>query len=1115
MAPENHEDVSTLLQQYESLTHTARVKQMVLLGQKSKTSPSTGNLIETLSRGTPYTQLLSLKTCHGSGDLSVAKHLLSANSKYLRKQAINVISSLGTDDELLDALKVVPAALQSQTVRRIRNLSPRRKRVGVIEKFLGYLKNEGEEALWRSLLPFGSKAVLEQHLPKLVEELSLLEWSQLAKCYPEVAQSTLYGLVEKSEVGDVLLKRTVCHVFTQWISHEATVDFALQLVQKALEKVPLAAFPIGWPKPLLLKRCPRQAVDIILDAQDDLGTEVFTFQMEKLWRKLSLEQFLALSKRYPSLLEGPLFPDLTTEQKLPAYELIRVSWRDENGVLEYDIAEYLPTEQRVAEARRHLKLKWLDTNPDRRIKYIALLPWDEAIELQKPYFRSSDAEIRSEALSGQIKAARYDNTHIEDALKLIISHKNEAATIQREFFRSLKDIPASRFKESHLELLTQIIRNALDSASATIALYLLMEFVGNMLSVHPSWAAKQMALVIKERAVVPGKVQLSGVVPVKKVMATVQSEMSAALESLLRKQDAAALTTLARSFEEYIENWPELLETCNRTFEIPEMERSHEMMMEVVYKFKQPSGFWERIIPFLTKENKDIAGSRHIVRRIHRKYQNLLDPYIHPTEAPPSYTRKRDALDELKGGFWRWTPTQQEALAEIIIKDLANEDVTSEKKISYIWQLGLLPSIPPTHLITLASDARPIVQETALKALGRLDSSLGVPILIEALGDDRGRIAIYALRSALRDLPKSEVFEILKAVPSAKVTVAKETVRLIGDLETEEAFQWLLETEKGSLHASVRKALLRALWSFLDRDETWRIFALAAEDPEPEVAKGVISIPVDSMTFEVRQKHLNLLLILLNHPTPEVRLETLRRLNSMPLSDPSNILSPRLFELVRSEYQDEVDAAIRAIFATYAQTQIPLIVSLYESLILDRKLLIRVHDTPWISQINPRDEMKHLRPVTHAILDVLKKDRLSVKRRVKLMFEGLPWEEIKGHLVGIVSELTPDALVFLCEQLEDEGWSAGWKRAGDDFSLTERELAKSADERARRVALSLLVASVGENGEWTKEKRDRLEKYREDDSVLVAERAWEVELKGVDDDEEEEEDTEMGDADDD
>jgi hypothetical protein len=1001
----------------------------------------------------------------------------------------------------------------------MRNSRPRRRRMAVIAQFLEYLQEQGGDGkLWQYLLPFGPRDVVERHLPDLVDDFTLLDWSHLAKCHPELAQKTLHSLIEKSEEGDVLLKRTLVHVFTQWISHDATIDFALDLVQKSLPKIPLETFPIGWPEPLLLKRTPIQAVDIILNAADNLSTDVFTFQTEKLWRKLSLQQFLALVNRYPSLLEGRLFEDLAMEQKLPAYELIRVAWRDEDGVLKWEVAENLPTKERVAEARRHLKLKWLDTHPDQRIRYISLLPWDEAMKLQKPFLRSSDAEIRSEALSRQIKAAKYDSEHIEDALNLILSHKNEAATIQREYFRALADIPATRFRESHLALLTQAIRNTLDSAAATIALYLLAGFLAKMLSVHPRWASVQIALVVRERGVVPGQVRLSGVVPVKEVMSIVQEEMSPALESLLRKQDAAALTTLALSFEDYMDDWPELLSTCTKTFEISEMDQSHEMMMEAIHRFQLPVSFWTRNIPLLTKENKDIAGSKHIVRKIHHQYQNLLGPYIHPTEAPPSYTRKRDALNELRGGFWRWTPDQQEALVEIILKDLADDDLTSDKKVSYIRQLGLLPSISINHLISLSNDSRPIIQETALKALGRLDSSQGIPALIEALGDDRGRIAIYALRSALRDLPKPKAFEILKAVPSAKVTVAKETLRLIGDLETEEAFRWLLDVEKTALHASVRKALLRALWNFLDRDETWTLFEQAATDAEPDVAKGVISIPVDGMPLRTRQKQLALLLTLLSHPAAAVRLEVLKRMNSMPLSDPDAMLSPRLFALVRSAYQDEVDCAAQAIFATYARTQIPLIVELYEMLVLDRELLKRVHDTPYISQITPRDAMKHLRPVTHAILGVLERDRMSVKRRVKLIFEGLPWEELKGHLVGIVGELTADALVFACTEIEAEVWHAAWKREGDDLEGTERILRGMEDERARRLALSLLVGSVGENGEWTEERRKRLEAYRGDESVLVAEAAWEVTIKGVDDgeeDEEEEEEEEDEDCDED
>ena len=226
---------------------------------------------------------------------------------------------------------------------RIRNFSPRYRRSDVIERFLDYLNQEGgNQTLFQYLVPFGSEATLEKHLPDLLDDFSLLDWTHLSKCHPEVAKRTLYGMIEKSEIGDVLLQRTLTHVFTQWISHDRTIKFALDLVKKSLPKFPLNIFPVGWSGSRFLKRSPGQAVDLILNAQDDISESIFVYQTAQLYRKLSLSQFLALMQRYPSLLRGPLFPDLSTEQKLPAYELIRVAWRDENGVLQWDVTGYLP-----------------------------------------------------------------------------------------------------------------------------------------------------------------------------------------------------------------------------------------------------------------------------------------------------------------------------------------------------------------------------------------------------------------------------------------------------------------------------------------------------------------------------------------------------------------------------------------------------------------------------------------------------------------------------------------------------------------------------------------------------------------------------------------------------
>jgi hypothetical protein len=295
-----------------------------------------------------------------------------------------------------------------------------------------------------------------------------------------------------------------------------------------------------------------------------------------------------------------------------------------------------------------------------------------------------------------------------------------------------------------------------------------------------------------------------------------------------------------------------------------------------------------------------------------------------------------------------------------------------------------------------------------------------------------------------------------------------------------------------------------ALWPYLNYDEIWEIFNRAAQDPEADVAKGVISIPTDGMSYLTRQKHLQLFLQLLSHPKPEARLAALEHCNKIPLQDPNNVLSSRLFELVRSPYEDECGIAKKAIFATYAKNQVDLIAELYEDLIKDRKLLIRLHDNQYNQYLSPLDERKHLRPATHRILSILKKDRFSVTRRVRLMFGALPWEELKQHLFEIVPELTADALVKAKEFVEESNGRAQWKRASDDLTEAEVEMAKSKDERARRLAVSLLVGSVGENGAWTEEKRERLGRYREDESVLVAEAAWDVELPAKEDDEVEE-----------
>ena len=106
-------------------------------------------------------------------------------------------------------------------------------------------------------------------------------------------------------------------------------------------------------------------------------------------------------------------------------------------------------------------------------------------------------------------------------------------------------------------------------------------------------------------------------------------------------------------------------------------------------------------------------------------------------------------------------------------------------------------------------------------------------------------------------------------------------------------------------------ALLRALWDHLDRPETWPVLERAATSDDPVVAAGVIRIPADRRSPEALHRLARLLATVLAHPAPQVRLDTLQRCATLPMTDPDRVLLPPLFQAFGSPLPDERTAAAR------------------------------------------------------------------------------------------------------------------------------------------------------------------------------------------------------------
>ena len=1096
----------SLLEELDQLTNSERVARMVRLGAKSRHDENMEALLGHLASRSPYEQLLCLESCHGSRNLTFAEQIASSSpSKHLKKRAINLVALYGSDEALLRALEAVPPYLQVATLHRLRHARGNRKRLAVIEKYLERLEGE-EEVLkqFQNMFSLGSVELVERVYPRFLDQFSNQQWLDLAKYHPGIAQRLLDEMIERSEEADNRVINRVNSVLNQWLSHDYTINNAVEVFRLALSKINIGQLPITT----LMEKSPVKAAAVILGSDQTLIKDTIENLHWRPLRNLPMSSFQPLFERYPGIVEKYEFRLFRPKQRLLVYQKYCEGWRNDDGTLDDDIVERLPTRERIAEARRNLKLRKFETKPAEKIPYIALLPWDEAIELQTAFIRSGDAQIRSSAIMIQIQAATYDELHIEDALRFVLARKNEQDPVKTRMLEDLCEIPPGRWKESHLEIIDEIISSFLKSTDISIAtLHGLMIILARILSVHPQWAAAHMGKLMRERDHVTFRLKHFGPYPGKEIMGHIQRELSPFLAQLLRKKDVPWIVNLEYLFHQYVSHWPEYLDTCEETLRLPNIDTYMlSRLLDILKKYRPES--WSRILPSMIYENTAIASEPNVALHVHRRQQNLLDAYLKADEEEPR--ERRNALKELRGGFWWWTLSQQEAFVQILLKDIDHADVSVEDKVKCVEQLSQMTLVDPQPLFELANSDESAIQEAALRSLGHLDSDQGLPILIEALSDERARIAIYSLRNQLRMMSKPVIFALLSSIPQAKVTVAKETTRLIGELGTDQAYQYLLEKERTDLHADVRVALYRALWTYLSRNETWELFKRAAEIIDPKIAKAVCSIPEDGLNPQQKQKFLQVLLRLLNHESPEVRIAALERCDEKPVEDSNNILASRLFELIFSEFDDECQGAAKAIFETYARTNVEQIGEVYRKLLSDRKTLKRVHNA-YMDIVSPFPGRKYLRPVTRLLFSIFKTDRLSVTRRVNLMFNGLPWEELRPYIFEIVPDLHADALhaaeVFI------EKNETGWKEPHDDLLKVELGMAGSKDERARRLALSFLIGGVDESTGWTDEERYRLEGYRNDTSALVAEAAWEFTIpEKVDEESDGDEDVDFGEA---
>ena len=1059
-------NADALARELLGLPHGRRVRRLVEIGVQSRTDPNLASLLHRWESADWQERSWSLTACWGSQDADRAVRLTANPSRSIAGPAIRFVARLGSDEHALQALRTLAGRRRRVLLLHLR----RRRRTAPIDAFLRELQQHGDVDARRYLALASANFAATT-----TDDFDPISWQRRAASRPLDTATHLVAALEAAQQPDGLLIRAA-RAALQTLS-TIHPDAALNLTRALWRHVPTAQLPLSTQ----IQQRPAAIADLVLAAMTSVAVN-----FAPVVRRLGLERLLALLERQPATLPNPArwLRQLTPADRATLFRRCSAAWRDRDDCVAPALLAVLPSDLRVAEGRRHLALTVLATRPLARAAYFAFLPWDEARDGLRGWFQHPEAEMRAAAWSALTSAARYHASRFGELLVLIRQRKNEQDPVRLAFLTGLAGLPPRRWTESHLPDLAGVIREALDAPDLSPAgTHTLARLLWSVLPHQPAWAARELAQLFRERGAVfvvslQDRLTDADAVRIEEALTPVYQRWQATNRAGWLVWVAACLGCRLRVCKRLLATLRELLTAERDSVASPALQ---------LLRRHLPRQEFDALTASLVGNDSTWAAEALVFQFLYLHRQDRVAPFLeHPYVA--ARKGKRDLLHLLPPrGHGRLTAPQQQTLGRTLAEliDVSGSKVMPRDAWTILLALDRLASLPAMDLgriIALAAHEQPLVRDAALRALGRLDAGQGLKALLEALGDERARVAIYALRSALADLPAERVLALLRPVSMEKVTVAKEVLRLAGEFGGTAAFGWLAELAGRELHRDVRIALLRALWDHLERAEAWTILESAAADPDGRLLNGVLRIPADRLSAGARGRLVELLLTLTRHRDPTVRIAVLQRFALLPVPDPQERPLGRALTLLASPLTDERAAAAQAAVAAATAASASRIGEATAVLLSQRRPL-----ADWLTAVTHATHANHerLAAAGRAVLAILRTDPLTVCWQPALAaaasgVDGL--RELLKELHSPPETLHADALRALDTALE----SCGQRPDRATLAELETELAAAVDERFRRLAVTALRVAAQDGQGWTAARRERLEHYRADGANLVA-----------------------------
>jgi hypothetical protein len=1106
---------AAFLAELEPIKHNDRIRRAVEAGQRAAggDAQAKGMLDELRRSSEAYERLLALMSVHGTKDGAHVLEALSDPSRTVRRSACRMVV-LFCDDALVEV--ALDAIVERRTLCRTLAALVRRGRGEPVDAFLTARMRRGKEPLIIDLLSFGSEKLVSGFMKDIEQGGGEACWERLSARHPTFMARWFIEDIKRSKSLDPRQRYRLWPKLAD-LARRAP-DATLALVQTLFD---LGEEPSQLSAPLerLVRSRPREAFDLLKARHESgrparppgafgvvhfskvarkLGAARLDYLVRHAWStlgdgkrgvrwflQLSTEDQKAVLKAF--LLGGRggwgafLFryfkADAGDERALreQAFERWSRAAQDLDGTISPEVLDFLPRELRESEARRHLNdCPALASKPERRIMFARLLSFSEAKQVLGPFLGHPEGEERARAQRILIASVLHDREAVSEALANVKARKFEQDLVRRAMIEALAALPVARYRPEHLEAVGGVVQDALDAADLSSATASAVErWVARLFRVDGPWGAKWIAKLLTVR----GAVSTWGL---GEGLTRGEAErLSPALEELAAawatRERAGSVISLAQSLGIRLEVVTPLLDALERLARDLPFVGVAAAALDLLGAHDRAR--FTRLVPALLGEDKSFILLPSVARYVSLRRQDLLGDLL---EAKPMTGRfatgRTHWVIDFGTGFQRWTANQQRAYAAglcSLLKDEARDVPTLRFALHALVRLAFADATP---ILPFASDPRQPVREMAIRGLPWLDARQGVPVLIEALGDDRARWAIYALRKVFSELRREQVVAELRAVPTNKVTVAKEVVRLLGELGGEDAYRELLALDKPGVHRDVRIALLRALWDHLERPPTWEVFERAVNDPDWIVASKLADIPLGRLSDQAEEKVVGLLSTILGRAESEARLALLKRAAHLPLRDLGRSLFRRLLAHLDVSAPEEAEVALAAVLQRMQPAEVDVVSKQLRALLPRRRHLVAF--VPVItSRLGSYAQPAHVK-LAEELLSALRSDAWTTPQYLSLGARLWGWKKLGEALIDLSREdlLYHDAMEAALSAV----------RSCVHPGLLDEMLEKQSDARLRRLGLAALVDAASPKNGWTKERRARLEQYQKDPAPGVA-----------------------------